>query len=119
MPPEFLPPIGSNEMLHYMHHPDHAPPGSDLYCTVPKKLRERLQVCPDKGYGVGWGIQFIEDTSYKRISLLMFASIIISSALAIVWAIVKGDAQTGFTVGTFALMILTSGLGSLQMVLEK
>lgn len=119
MPPEFIPPIGPNEMLHYMDHPEHAPPGADMYSCVPKKLRQRLQVCPDKGYSVGWGIQFIENISYKRISLLVLASIVVSSVLAISWAVLKQDVQTGFTIGTFLLMTLTSGLGSLQVVLEK
>ena len=119
MPPEFLPPIGSNEMLHYMDHPEALLPGADMFSQVPKKLREKLQICPDKGYGVGWGIQFVEGVSYKRISVLAFASISISTVVAIIWAAITKDTQTAFTVGTYVLMVFASAIGSLQTGLEK
>lgn len=119
MPPEYLPPIGSNEMIHYLEYPGDLPPGGDLFSCVPKKMRERLGVCPDKGYGIGWGIQFVEGVCYKKASLMMFLSAMLSIVLAVTWAVWKQDVQTAFTVGTYVFTVLASGLGSLQAVFEK
>ena len=118
-PPKIVPPIGSNEMLHYLDHPEDLPKDANMFSHVPKKLHQELSVCPEKGYSIGWGIKFIEGVSYERVSMLAFVSILIATIVAIIWAAVTRDAQTAFTVGTYVLMVLASAIGSLQTVLEK
>ena len=36
---------------------------------VPQKLRERLEVCPQKGTKIGWGIHFVEGVDVGRSSI--------------------------------------------------
>ncbi|KAI1850966.1 hypothetical protein JX266_003631 [Neoarthrinium moseri] len=92
MPADLMPPIGSNLLVHLLEHPTHAGVLPDLYKRIPKKLRERLVPCPQKGASVGWGLAFVE--------------------VAVAWTMVKNDVQGGFGVGAFLLtfMVFCGGL---------
>ncbi|KAI1333109.1 hypothetical protein F5Y16DRAFT_3697 [Xylariaceae sp. FL0255] len=79
MPPNLMPPIGPNLLVHFFENPTHAGTQLDLFRRVPRKVGERLgtsQISPslsssgdatqtgdngsDSGILIGWGIQFEE-----------------------------------------------------------
>ena len=61
VPAELIPPIGENHLLHLFTHPEDADDvGEPCLCRMPKKLRERLLICPSRGTRLGWGIYFVE-----------------------------------------------------------
>ena len=60
MPAEVIPPVGENHLMHLYDHPEDAEDSAICLDKVPKKMRERLRMCPQRGTGIGWGIYFVE-----------------------------------------------------------
>lgn len=46
--------------MHLYGHPEDAEGTETRLDKVPRKLRGRLGVCPQRGTGLGWGIRFVE-----------------------------------------------------------
>ena len=67
MPAELIPPVGPNHMMHLYEHPDHAEDESVCLNRIPKKLREKLQLRPNQGTGIGWGIHFVEGANWIKV----------------------------------------------------
>lgn len=110
-PAQTNPPIGPNLLAHLFEHPVDAGVLPVLYRKIPKKLHAKLQACPQKGYAVGWGIQFIEGLNLFMIVIagcFGFAAALIS---ALAWAILRQDIQGGFAIAGFILAFVGFLLG--------
>ncbi|KAL2040704.1 hypothetical protein N7G274_006683 [Stereocaulon virgatum] len=94
VPPEVIPPIGENLLMHLYDHPEDA--DDDGFCLdrVPKKLRERL-TCSQR---IGWGVNFSEGLNVKRVCVLGLIGLFTSAAFGIAWSIKRNDVQGGFGV---------------------
>jgi hypothetical protein len=104
MPADLMPPVGPNLLVHFFETPSCSSSISpDLYRRIPKKLREKLTPCPQKGMSVGWGLQFAE--GIDEISFFLFGCATFLSCLfvSIIWAVTKNDVQGGFGIGGFLL----------------
>ncbi|KAI9853396.1 MAG: hypothetical protein M1830_006676, partial [Pleopsidium flavum] len=74
VPADVVPPIGENHLMHLYHHPKDADESLSICLSrFPKKLREKLAVCPQRGTGIGWGIQFVDGWHWKKIWILSYA----------------------------------------------
>ena len=79
-------------MLHLMNHPSHAEEDGFVFDPIPKKLKERLLVCPSRGTGLGWGIYFIEGWCVGVITLVAFAVLLAGSLTFLVcWSVLERD----------------------------
>ena len=67
VPAEVIPPIGENHLMHLYDHPEDAEETAICLDRVPKKIRERLGVCPQRGTGPGWGIHFVEGLHWTKL----------------------------------------------------
>lgn len=118
-PADKIPPIGENHMLHLCTHPECADETGILFDRIPKKLKERLEVCPHKGSSLGWGIYFIEGWHLGIVTLLAYAILVLVSFVFFVcWTVFKQDVQGASGVATYVLAFLTLGVGSVQAAFE-
>ncbi|KAL9118152.1 MAG: hypothetical protein Q9187_005307 [Circinaria calcarea] len=120
IPAEIIPPIGENMMMHLCSHPEDAD-DVDALCLdrIPKKLRDRLLVCPTKGTGLGWGIHFIEGWHYNIIWLLAFVLLLLASLVFLIcWGALQHDLQGASGVAAYMLAFVTLFIGSIQALFE-
>lgn len=119
MPAAFIPPIGTNELVHLYDHPHEAETMATCLDKLPKKLRERLLVCPTRGTGLGWGIHFVEGWHLTMIRLLVFVVLGLGSLVfGVCWAVLKHDLQGAFGVSAYIMAFLTLSIGSVQAAFE-
>ncbi len=119
VPADKIPPVGENHMLHLCTHPECADETGILFDRIPKKLKERLAVCPQKGSSLGWGIYFIEGWHISIVTLLAYAILVLVSFVFFVcWAVLEQDVQGASGVATYVLAFLTLGTGSVQAAFE-
>lgn len=119
VPADKIPPVGENHMLHLCTHPECADETGILFDRIPKKLKERLAVCPQKGSSLGWGIHFVEGWHIGIVTLLAYAILVLASfVFFICWAVLKQDVQGASGVATYVLAFLTLGIGSVQAAFE-
>ncbi|TDZ17039.1 hypothetical protein Cob_v009982 [Colletotrichum orbiculare MAFF 240422] len=85
------PPIGPNLMMHLFENPDHADILPVLFRRIPRRMKERLQPCPQKGSSLGWGVQFVEVLNGYYVFLFGCVGFMICSAVAISWTVAKDD----------------------------
>ncbi|KAH7009811.1 hypothetical protein EDB80DRAFT_572198 [Ilyonectria destructans] len=97
------PPIGTNMLLHLFENPDHADVLPILFRRFPKKKLRRLQACSQKGYSVGWGVQFVESLNGYAIFICGCVGFALCLLASILWTVLKNDVQGGFAVGAFVL----------------
>lgn len=110
-PAETSPPISPNLLMHLFEHPECADILPVLFRKIPKKLRDKLEPCPRKGYAIGWGVQFVEGMDWLIVFLcgcVGFASALI---VAVIWSTVMRDIQSGFAIAGFMLAFLGFCLG--------
>ncbi|KAI9707376.1 MAG: hypothetical protein M1836_000337 [Candelina mexicana] len=117
-PPDLIPPVGENHLMHLYEHPHDAEATAICLDRFPKKLRERLLVCPSRGTGLGWGIHFVEGWHLGKIWLLAFAVVLGSLLFGICWAVLKHDLQGAFGVSCYMLAFLALTAGSVQAAAE-
>lgn len=103
MPADLIPPIGPNILTHMFENPSHAGVLPDLYKKVPKKLREKLTPCQQKGTAMGWGIQFVEGLDSLRFFVCGCGGFVLSLLTGIIWTVLQDDVQGGFGIGAFLL----------------
>ncbi len=119
IPADKIPPVGENHFLHLCIHPECADETGILFDRIPKKLKERLSVCPQKGSSLGWGIHFVEGWHFGVITLLAYTILMLASFVFFVcWAVLKKDVQGASGVSTYVLAFLTLGVGSVQAAFE-
>jgi hypothetical protein len=119
--PDFLPPIGHNEMMHYFYKPC---TGQDEDCHIRRFPGHKLNPVPfqpteEEKYV--WGIELVESESreWLYLSIPVFIVFFFSMVFGTIWTVVLRDVQGGFTVAGY---IVTSGLallGSIQVFLEN
>jgi hypothetical protein len=106
MPAEVMPPIGSNLLMHLFEHPEDAEPVPVLYRKIPKKLRDRLQVCPVKGSSVGWGLQFVEGMNWFLVFVYGCAGFGLALLVALIWVALNADVQGAFAIAGYIIAFL-------------
>ncbi|KAI3318876.1 hypothetical protein HD806DRAFT_526054 [Xylariaceae sp. AK1471] len=106
MPPDVIPPIGPNMLMHLFENPDHADVTLFMYRRFPKKLRAQLEACPLKGSSVGWGIEFVEGVNWWAVFVTGCLGFLVCLIVAISWSVAKGDVQGGFGIASFLLTFL-------------
>jgi len=101
-----MPPIGRKMFMHLFEHPDHADVIPVLYKRIPKKLRMKLEACPNKGFSTGWGVHFSEGMDFFAVFVLGCLGFTACLVISVVWTAVKGDVQGGFAIGGFLLAFM-------------
>lgn len=118
MPAEFIPPVGSNLLLHLYEHPDHAEDTGLLLRRIPKKLRRRLEPSATRGSSLGWGLQFVEGLDWHKLLLYSFCGFLASLVVGVGWASAKGDVQGGFGIAAVLLTFMVLVVSIVQTGLE-
>lgn len=115
-PPELIPPVGENHLLHCFHHPDHAENEPLCLDRFPKKLKEKLQCT--KGVNPGWGLQFVEGWDAKAIWIITFLFFGMGSLLVgVLWAWFRHSVQDGFAIAAYMVAFGAVTVGTVQAVL--
>lgn len=114
MPAQTIPPVGSNLLLHFLLHPDHASPNRVILPSIPKRKRNKLEPDPIKGSGVGWGIEVVNGTNQFKIFIYGLFACLTSMVFGIVWSVVKDDIQGGFGVAAFMIASFGFAIASLK-----
>lgn len=120
MPAEHIPPVGERHMMHLCTHPEDADE-TQVICLdrIPKKLKERLLVCPSNGTGIGWGVHFVEGWHYTLAWLLAFVTLLVSSLVFLIcWAVLRHDLQSASGVAAYMLAFVALCVGTVQAALE-
>lgn len=117
-PPEYMPPVGENLLLHLYEHPEDA--DDDAFCLdrIPKKLRERL-VRPQRSSGVGWGVHLNEGLNPKKMCIFGLLGLFFSASFGVIWSVKRDDVQGGFGVAAFVMAALTFTIGIVQATVES
>ena len=119
-PPDYLPPIGENLLMHLYSHPECADEEcADLLPLFPKKVLERLDVCPNRGMSEGWGIHFVEDWNWERIWVIGFALFGMGGVLfLILWWALEHDVQGASSMATYITSFMALALGVAQLKIQ-
>jgi hypothetical protein len=117
MPPDAMPPIGPNMLMHLFENPDHADVTLFLYQRFPKKLRAQLEACPLKGSSIGWGIEFVEGVDWSAVFVTGCFGFLVCLVVAICWSAAKRDVQGGFGIASFLLTFLCFCIGILHYII--
>lgn len=118
-PTHLKPPIGSNMLMHYMRCPQDATTRAPCLTKFPKKIREKLTVCPIKGVSPGWGLQFVEGWDWKKILIGSFLAFLISATIVgiVCWRL-GHNIQDTFAVAGSLLTCFGLGIAALQAYLN-
>lgn len=111
IPPDKMPPVGSNLLVHLFENPDHANVLPYLFERIPKRLREKLIVSPQHKSSVGWGLEFVEGVDTFVLFLCGCVCFVSCLVVAVTWTVVKDDVQGGFGIGGFLLAFMTFCVG--------
>ncbi|KAI1748825.1 hypothetical protein F4782DRAFT_515862 [Xylaria castorea] len=103
MPPDVIPPIGPNLLMHLFENPDHADVTLFLYKRFPKKLRAQLEACSTKGSSIGWGVEFVEGVDWYAVFVSGLLGFLFCLLFAVAWSAARGDVQGGFGIASFLL----------------
>ena len=116
---ELLPPVGENYMMHLFHQPEDGDDESLTCLRVPKKTREKLKVCQQRGIGVGWGLHLVEGWLLNRIWILILVLFVLGSLVfGICWSIIGHDIQGAFGVSAWMLALAMLIVGTVQAQLD-
>ncbi|KAH7399773.1 hypothetical protein BKA64DRAFT_670366 [Cadophora sp. MPI-SDFR-AT-0126] len=115
-PPETIPPVGNNYLMHVFQNPECADEEPLCLSRFPKKLKERL-AC-QRGIKLGWGLQFVEGWDGKKLWLTGFVFFGLSSlTIGILWAVLKHSIQDAFAVAGYMVALGTMSIGTIQAFL--
>lgn len=103
-------------MTHYFHHPECANDQQPVaFLRTPKKRRDKLVICPQKGTSVGWGLQTVEGWRFGRLWLLALAFVGLGTMVfAVCWSVFGKDLQGAFAVSAYIVGLIGLGLGTVQ-----
>jgi hypothetical protein len=118
MPAEVIPPVGENHLMYLYDHSEDAKDSAICLDKVPKKIRERLGMCPQRGTGIGWGIYFVEGLHWTKLWMSGMLGFVLSVALGIAWASFRSDVQGGFAIAACMMVGLTFTIGIIQSAME-
>jgi hypothetical protein len=114
-PPELHPPIGSNLLMHCFMHPDKIGPGKKRLRKIPRRLKERLALVEDDRDTIGWGLQFVEGWSKKRLMYAVAVSFGLASFLLLILLSIMGhNIQNAAAIASFMLSLVTIWIATLQ-----
>ena len=114
-PSDLIPPVGENFMAHLFHHPEDASELAVTCLRTPKRRKNKLTVCPQRGTSVGWGIHVIEGWVIRRVWLLLLGFFVTGSlAFGVCWSILKHDIQGAFAVAAWIIALMGLIAGCLQ-----
>jgi hypothetical protein len=119
--PEFLPPIGHNEMLHYFYSSCEGQNDDWHVRRFPGHKEDKISFRPEEEPKYVWGIQVSEkeDREWLYLSIPGFAIILASTVVGIVWSVLTHDYQSAFTVASYMVVSGLALLGSIQVLLEN
>ncbi|KAG8528526.1 uncharacterized protein KY384_007444 [Bacidia gigantensis] len=101
-----------HQFFHLFHNP--SPHTSETWTPfLPKKLGTSIFVddLPEV-LKAGYGIHIVETLDCYMLSLVTFLTLIGSGIFAIAWAAVTKDVQGAFSIGTYAVGVMTAALGT-------
>ncbi|TEY61539.1 hypothetical protein BOTCAL_0167g00140 [Botryotinia calthae] len=117
-PPEVIPPIGDNHLMHLFLHPDHADEDTVCLDRFPKKLKEKLSCRKGQPTNFGWGLEFVEGWDIKSIWIVAFIVFGIGSLLlGILWAVYKHSIQDAFAIAGYMVSFTAISVGAIQSLL--
>lgn len=118
-PPELNPPLGSTLLMHLFKHPELA--GTRKHCLkkIPRKLRNRLAVLNEEDDAIGWGLQFIEGWSKKRLMYMTALTFGLCSFVVMILVSILGqNIQNAAAIASFMLSFVTIGIATAQAALH-
>ena len=115
---EVIPPVGKNHLMHLFDHPEDAENSAVCLDKAPKKIRERLGMCPRRGTGIGWCIYFVEGLHWTKLWMLGIMEFLLSIAFGIAWARLRDDVQGGLAIVACMMVGLTFTAGVVQSTVE-
>lgn len=114
-PCDLLPPIGENLLTHHFENPHESNTKAIVLLRSPKKRKERLSICPQKGTNIGWGLHLVEGWVITKLWILAIVMFLSSSfVFAITWSILGHDVQGGFGVATYFIALASLLIGTFQ-----
>ncbi|KAF7951250.1 uncharacterized protein EAE97_002801 [Botrytis byssoidea] len=117
-PPEVIPPIGDNHLMHLFLHPHHADEDTVCLDRFPKKLKEKLSCKIGQPTNFGWGLEFVEGWDMKSIWIVAFIVFGIGSLLlGVLWAVYKHSIQDAFTIAGYMVSFTAISVGAIQSLL--
>jgi hypothetical protein len=115
MPPDVIPPIGENHLIHLFRRPGHAEDEPVCLERFPKKLRERLAVCGSAPTGLGWGLSLEEGWDCKKTWAVGFVIFVAGSAVwGILWTVFEKSIQDAFAVAGYMVSFAIVTVGFMQ-----
>lgn len=117
MPAETIPPIGPNLLMHLCEHPEDAEPTPVLFQRLPRRLRCRLEACPQRGWRQGWGMQFVEGANWLKVFACGLIAFSVSLIFGIIWAILRDDVKGGVGIAGVVLSFGLFTVGTIQAAL--
>ena len=117
-PPNFLPPVGENHMMHLYECPEDADEMNVCLDRIPKKIHERLTVCSRRHTGLGWGVHLAEGFDWHKFWIFAFVGYTICITFGVCWSKLKHDVQGGFGVSACLMFGLTFATGIVQTALD-
>jgi hypothetical protein len=118
-PPELNPPLGSTLLMHLFKHPKLAGARKNCLKKIPRKLRNRLAVADEENDAIGWGLQFVEGWSKKRLMYMTTLTFGLSSFVVMILVSILGhDIQNAAAIASFMLSFVTIGIATAQAALH-
>jgi hypothetical protein len=115
-PPDTIPPVGNNYLMHVFQHPDCAEDEPLCLSKFPKKLKEKL-LCRG-GIKPGWGLQFIEGWDAKKLWMIGFLFFGLGSlTIGVLWAVFRHSIQDAFAIAAYMVAFGTMTVGTVQAFL--
>jgi hypothetical protein len=119
-PPEHVPPLGPNLLMHMLKHHEKLKNRTRKCCLkkMPRKLTNRLTLINDDDDTVGWGLQFIEGWSWKRLVYSAAILFCLTALLVMILAsVIDHNIQTAGAIAGCILSIFTAGIAIMQAAL--
>ena len=117
-PPDLEPPLGPKLLMHSFKHPECTGTGKRCLRMIPRRLNKRLSLVPDDSDIVGWGLQFVEGWSKKRLVYTSGFLCGLGSLLVLVLMSVLGkNIQNAAAIASFILAFVAAGIATLQVAM--
>ena len=103
-------------MTHFFQHPEHANDEQPIvFLRTPKKKKQRLVVCPQRGVSTGWGLQLVEGWVAGKLWLLALLFLVLGTIIfGICWSVLKKDLQGAFAVSAYTVALVGLVVGAVQ-----
>jgi hypothetical protein len=118
-PKKILLPLGPNLLMHMLKHHEKLKNRTGKCCLkkMLRKLTNHLTLINDDDDTVGWGLQFIEGWSWKRLVYIAAIHFCLTALLMIFVSAIDHNIQTAGAIAGFILSIFTAGIAIMQAAL--